>query len=85
MTDEHHRSKPQPSELPFPASAFEHFPMSKKNTVQDLSNLFVSPKTATGIPVPHSAIREALIQASLDPEVRAIEITLRRRLLPPSR
>jgi hypothetical protein len=47
--------------------------MFKKNTVQDLSDLFVSPKTTTGIPVPHPAIREALIQASLDPEVRSID------------
>lgn len=47
--------------------------MSKNNTVQDLSDLFVSPKTTTGIPAPHPAIREALIQVSLNPEVRSID------------
>jgi hypothetical protein len=47
--------------------------MFNKNTVQDLSELFVSPKATTAIPVTHPAIREALILASLDPQVRAID------------
>ena len=35
--------------------------------------LFVSAKTRTAIPVRHDLVREALVQASLDPLVRAIE------------
>jgi len=47
--------------------------MFNKNPVQDLSDLFVSPKVTTAIPITHPAIREALILASLDPRVRAID------------
>jgi hypothetical protein len=36
------------------------------------SDLFVSAKTATAIPARHPALRDALIQASLDLEVRSI-------------
>jgi hypothetical protein len=36
------------------------------------SDLFVSAKTATAIPARHPALRDALIQASLDPQVRLI-------------
>jgi hypothetical protein len=36
------------------------------------SELFVSAKTATAIPARHPALRDALIQASLDPQVRSI-------------
>ncbi len=35
-------------------------------------DLFVSAKTATAIPARHPALREGLIQASLDPQVRSI-------------
>jgi hypothetical protein len=72
MTDKHDRSKPHRAELPLPASASEHFPTFDKSTVQDPSDLFVSVKAATPIPAPHPAVREALIQASLDPRVRSI-------------
>ncbi len=41
--------------------------------MENLSDLFVSPKVTTAIPITHPAIREALILASLDPQVRAIE------------
>jgi hypothetical protein len=37
------------------------------------SNLFVSSKTSTAIPTSCSFIRDALVQASLDPQVRSIE------------
>jgi len=36
-------------------------------------SLFVSAKTRTAIPARHDLVREALVQASLDPVVRAIE------------
>jgi hypothetical protein len=72
MADKHDRSKPHRPEVPLPASAFEHFPMFNKKTVQGLSGLFVSAKAATAIPARHPALRDALIQASLDPQVRSI-------------
>jgi len=72
MTDKHDRSKPHRTELPLPASASEHFPTFDKRTVQDPSDLFVSVKVATPIPVRHPAVRDALIQASLDRRVRSI-------------
>jgi hypothetical protein len=37
------------------------------------SDLFVSAKTSSGIPARHPLIRDALVQASLDPQVRALE------------
>jgi hypothetical protein len=72
MTDKHDRSKPHRAELPLPASASEHFPTFNKSTVQDPSDLFVSVKTTTAIPVRHPAVRDALIQSSLGPRVRSI-------------
>lgn len=36
-------------------------------------SVFVAPKAATAIPVAHELVRDALIQAALDPAVRAIE------------
>lgn len=36
------------------------------------SDMFISAKTATAIPARHPALRNALIQASLDPQVRSI-------------
>jgi len=38
-------------------------------------SIFVATKAATAIPVAHELVREALIQAALDPAVRAIEFT----------
>ncbi|MDA9391817.1 hypothetical protein ACVWW6_004225 [Bradyrhizobium sp. USDA 3311] len=37
------------------------------------TDLFVSAKTTTAVPVRHPALRDALIQASLDPRVRSID------------
>jgi hypothetical protein len=37
------------------------------------SDLFVFAKTSSGIPARHPLIRDALVQASLDPQVRALE------------
>jgi hypothetical protein len=36
-------------------------------------SVFVAAKAATAIPVAHELVRDALIQAALDPEIRAIE------------
>jgi hypothetical protein len=46
--------------------------MLNKKTVQGRATPFVSAKTVTSIPVRHSAVRDALIQSSLDPRVRSI-------------
>lgn len=46
--------------------------MFKRQVSQCRQNLFVSAKTATPIPARHPALRDALIQASLDPQVRSI-------------
>jgi hypothetical protein len=37
------------------------------------SDLFVSAKTSTAIPARHALVRDALVQASLDPQVRSLE------------
>jgi hypothetical protein len=37
------------------------------------ADLFISAKTSTAIPAPHPLVRDALVQASLDPQVRALE------------
>jgi hypothetical protein len=37
------------------------------------SHLFVSAKTRTAIPAPHPLVRDAMVQASLDPQVRTLE------------
>jgi hypothetical protein len=74
MANKHDRSKPQRHELPqHPSAEFEFFPTSKRKAIQSRSpNLFVSSKTATAIPTRHPALQDALIQTSLDPEVRSI-------------
>jgi hypothetical protein len=46
--------------------------MLNKKTVQGRATPFVSAKAVTPIPVRHSAVRDALIQSSLDPRVRSI-------------
>jgi hypothetical protein len=46
--------------------------MLNKKTVQGPPTPFVSVKAVTPIPVRHSAVRDALIQSSLDPRVRSI-------------
>jgi hypothetical protein len=47
--------------------------MCDTKEAEDLPVLFVSAKTTTAIPVRHPGLREALIQLSLDPQVRSIE------------
>ncbi|OKO86818.1 hypothetical protein [Bradyrhizobium sp. AS23.2] len=47
--------------------------MCDTKEAEGLPGLFVSAKTTTAIPVRHPALREALIQLSLDPQVRSIE------------
>jgi hypothetical protein len=37
------------------------------------SDVFISAKTATGIPTRHPLVRDSLVQASLDPQVRSLE------------
>jgi hypothetical protein len=46
--------------------------MFNRKAAQGRPDLFVSAKTATAIPARHPALRDALIQASLDPQVRSI-------------
>lgn len=41
--------------------------------VQSRPHLFISAKTSTAIPARHPLVRDALVQASLDPQVRAID------------
>jgi hypothetical protein len=47
--------------------------MLSSREAQANDQLFVSAKSATAIPARHSLLRDALIQASLDPAVRSIE------------
>lgn len=47
--------------------------MCDKKEVQGLPARFVSAKTTTPIPLQHPALRDALIQATLDPRVRSID------------
>jgi len=46
--------------------------MLGKRTLQARFPAFQSPKTVTPIPVRHSAVQDALIQSSLDPQVQSI-------------
>jgi hypothetical protein len=46
--------------------------MFNRKAAQGRADLFVSAKTATAIPARHPALRDALIRASLDPQVRSI-------------
>ncbi|ABE37259.1 conserved hypothetical protein [Rhodopseudomonas palustris BisB5] len=52
-------------------SEFESCPMLFTNPAQ--RDLFVSAKSTTAIPARHPLVRDALIQASLDPQVRSLE------------
>lgn len=47
--------------------------MCDADEAEQQTNVFVSAKTKIGIPVRHAALRDALIQASLDPKVRSID------------
>ncbi|BBZ96792.1 hypothetical protein BRDID11004_22990 [Bradyrhizobium diazoefficiens] len=47
--------------------------MCDTTDAQSPNDSFISAKTATAIPVRHPALRDALIQASLDPQVRSID------------
>jgi hypothetical protein len=47
--------------------------MRVSRAAQGASTLFISAKTAVAIPVACSLVRDALLQASLDPTVRALE------------
>src|SRR5262245_35843104 len=46
--------------------------MFNRKVAHGRPDLFVSAKTATAIPARHPALRDALIQSSLDPQVWAI-------------
>jgi hypothetical protein len=73
MAAKRDRSKPHGHELPLLPSEFESIPTSSRRAVQSRTpDLFVSRKTATAIPVRHPALRDALIQTSLDPKVRSL-------------
>jgi hypothetical protein len=72
MPDIGHRSKQTDAMPPAPSFGFEcPFTFMRKGA-QFCSDLFVSAKTANAIPARHPALRDALIQASLDPQVRSI-------------
>ncbi|WP_439361123.1 hypothetical protein [Bradyrhizobium sp. DASA03007] len=47
--------------------------MCDTTDAQSPNDSFISAKTTTAIPVRHPALRNALIQASLDPQVRSID------------
>ena len=47
--------------------------MSDRNSARGRPDLFLSAKTSTAIPARCGLLREALVQASLDPKVRSIE------------
>jgi hypothetical protein len=49
---------------------FEYDPML---STAPRADLFISAKTTTAIPALHPLVRDALVQASLDPQVRALE------------
>jgi hypothetical protein len=68
--DRHH-SKPRPRS-PLSPSAFEFLPNFNRKPVKGVSELFVSAKSASAIPVGHPSLRDALIQASLDASVRSV-------------
>jgi len=72
MTDIGHRSKQTDATPPAPTFGFECPFIFMGKAAQFCSDLFVSAKTATAIPARHPALRDALIQASLDPQVRSI-------------
>jgi hypothetical protein len=72
MPDIGHRSKQTDAMPPAPSFGFKCPFIFMRKAAQVCSDLFVSAKTATAIPVRHPALRDALIQASLDPQVRSI-------------
>ncbi|KQT13086.1 MULTISPECIES: hypothetical protein [unclassified Bradyrhizobium] len=47
--------------------------MRDTTDAQTPNDFFISAKTTTAIPVRHPTVRDALIQASLDPQVRSID------------
>jgi hypothetical protein len=70
MTDTGKRSKSTGKGRPFPAWCAALYSTGKRLRVAN--DLFVSAKTANPIPARHPALRDALIQASLDRQVRSI-------------
>jgi hypothetical protein len=73
MTDIGHRSKQTDAMPPAPSIGFECPFIFTRKAAQVCSDLFVSAKTANAIPARHPALQDALIQASLDPQVRSID------------
>lgn len=72
MPDARHRSKQTDATPAVPSFGFECPFIFMRKAAQVCSDLFVSAETATAIPARHPALRDALIQASLDPQVRSI-------------
>ena len=57
-----------------PRIRIREIPMSIKRAARNSPNRpFVSVKTSTAIPVPHPALRHALVRVSLNPQVRSID------------
>jgi hypothetical protein len=73
MTDKHHRSDRRQRKVLIPATSDLPPPSNRKAAQGRSKDFFVSAKTAIPIPSKHPALREALILASLDPRVRAID------------
>ncbi|MBR0728601.1 hypothetical protein JQ582_04745 [Bradyrhizobium japonicum] len=72
MTDIDDRSKPTAAMRHALPSVSSDESCSTEKRPETAPPLFVSAKTATAIPARHPALRDALIQASLDPSVRSI-------------
>ncbi|OKO83228.1 hypothetical protein [Bradyrhizobium sp. AS23.2] len=71
MTDTGDRSKSSDTLWPAPPPALSPTSSSRRRS-KTAGDLFLSSKTATPIPLRHPALHDALIQASLDPQVRSI-------------
>jgi hypothetical protein len=72
MPDIAHRPKQTDATPPVPSFGFECPFIFMRKAARFRCDLFASAKTANAIPARHPALRDALIQASLDPQVRSI-------------
>jgi hypothetical protein len=82
MTDTDEITTPDRSGKPLPSVVeFRSSVMRVSRAAQAAAgNLFISAKTSVAIPAPRALVRDALIQASLDPAVRAIAFLAQARV-----
>jgi hypothetical protein len=73
MTGIGDRPKHTDTYAPCSSFGFECSRMSNRKAARSRPDLFVSAKTTTAIPARHPLVRDALVQASVDPQVRALE------------